>query len=169
MAGAGTCPESVRAVPGGYHRGHARCPFDPGHHLCFCQSAKIRQAFASDSQPFYSASLAALYAARNMQPIWQDHDAVQKFQQQLAEVALSGVQPQFTRWVERLTDPSITGFARDVTLSDAMLGYLQFVSSVPAQGETWLYSTVPYKLAVPSVSVINAWQNAVNAGRQRPL
>ncbi|WHS97487.1 MAG: putative L,D-transpeptidase YcbB [Pantoea stewartii] len=126
---------------------------------------KIRQAFASDSQPFYGASLAALYAARNMQPIWQDHDAVQKFQQQLAEVALSGVQPQFTRWVERLTDPSITGFARDVTLSDAMLGYLQFVSSVPAQGETWLYSTVPYKLAVPSVSVINAWQNAVNAGR----
>jgi len=142
----------------------------PGTHAAYATTSvsesqqKIRQAFSGDSQPFYGASLAALYAARNMQPIWQDHEAVQKFQQQLAEVALSGVQPQFTRWVDRLTDPDITGFARDVTLSDAMLGYLQFVSSVPAQGEIWLYSTTPYKLAVPSVSVINAWQNAVNAG-----
>lgn len=125
---------------------------------------QIRQAFSSADQPFYLPSLATLYASRHMQPIWQDRQAVQKFQQQLAEAALSGVQPQFTRWIERLTDPAISGFARDVTLSDAMLGYLQFVSSVPTQGETWLYNNVPYKLAQPSVSVVNQWQNAVNAG-----
>lgn len=125
---------------------------------------RIRQAFSGTDQPFYQAPLAALYASRNMQPLWQDTQAVEKFQQQLAEVALSGVQPQFTRWIERLTNPAITGFARDVTLSDAMLGYLQFVSSVPTQGETWLYSNVPYRLTQPSVAVVNQWQNAVNAG-----
>lgn len=122
---------------------------------------QILRAFPDGAQPFYLAALANLYAARNMQPLWQDREAIQLFQQQLAEVALSGVQPQFTRWVDRLTDPDIKGFARDVVLSDAMLGYLQFVSSVPAQGETWLYSNVPYKLAMPTLSVVNLWQNAV--------
>ncbi|MGC0995145.1 L,D-transpeptidase [Pantoea agglomerans] len=125
---------------------------------------RIRRAFSSADQPFYLAPLATLYASRHMQPLWQDPQAVQKFQQQLAEVALSGVQPQFTRWIERLTNPAITGFARDVALSDAMLGYLQFVSNVPTQGETWLYSNVPYRLTQPSVAVVNQWQNAVNAG-----
>lgn len=116
---------------------------------------RIRQAFSSADQPFYLGPLATLYASRHMQPLWQDALAVQKFQQQLAEVALSGVQPQFTRWIERLTNPAITGFARDVALSDAMLGYLQFVSNVPTQGETWLYSNVPYRLTQPSVAVVN--------------
>jgi murein L,D-transpeptidase YcbB/YkuD len=50
------------------------------------------------------------------------------FQQQLAEVAIAGFQPQFTTWVELLTDPAVTGMARDVVLSDAMMGYLQFVA-----------------------------------------
>jgi murein L,D-transpeptidase YcbB/YkuD len=36
------------------------------------------------------------------------------FQQQLAEVAIAGFQPQFTTWVELLTDPAVTGQARDV-------------------------------------------------------
>ncbi len=125
---------------------------------------RLRQAFAGKEPPFYQALLATLYAAHNMRPMWQHHAAVQQFQQQLAEVAMSGVQPQFTRWVDRLTDPSISRFARDVVLSDAMLGYLQFVSSVPTQGENWLYSNVPYKLAPPSVAVVNQWQNAVLSG-----
>ncbi|PKH24269.1 L,D-transpeptidase [Enterobacterales bacterium CwR94] len=111
----------------------------------------------------YLPTLATLYAARNMQPVWQDRAAVQQFQQQLAEVAMSGVQPQFTQWVQQLTDANIKDMARDVVLSDAMLGYLQFVSSVPEKGETWLYSSVPYKMDVPTLSVINQWQNAVNA------
>ncbi|WP_428979210.1 L,D-transpeptidase [Erwinia pyri] len=115
-------------------------------------------------KPFYLTALAPLYAAHNMQPMWQDRQAVQQFQQQLAEVAISGVQPQFTQWVKLLTNPAITGMARDVVLSDAMLGYLQFVSTVPAKGETWLYSNVPYKLEVPALSVINQWQRAVNQG-----
>ncbi|KAA6048117.1 L,D-transpeptidase [Pantoea sp. Bo_7] len=128
---------------------------------------QILQAFSASDRPFYLPGLAGLYAARGMAPLWQDRDTVQAFQQQLAEVALSGVQPQFSHWVERLTDPDIKGFARDVVLSDAMLGYLQFVAGVPAQGETWLYSNVPYRLTMPSLSAINQWQNAVNAGGSR--
>ena len=144
---------------------HAALPGSPHGTMAVSESQqRIRQAFSGADQPFYQASLATLYASRQMQPIWQDRNAVEKFQQQLAEVALSGVQPQFTRWVDRLTNPDIKGFARDVVLSDAMLGYLQFVSNVPTQGETWLYSNVPYKLAQPSVAVVNQWQNAVNAG-----
>ncbi len=115
-------------------------------------------------KPFYTGTLASLYAARQMQPLWQDKDAVQQFQQQLAEVAISGVQPQFTQWVEQLTDPEITGMARDIVLSDAMLGYLQFVANVPKQGESWLYSRVPYKMALPPLSVTNQWLAAVDAG-----
>lgn len=128
---------------------------------------QIQQALSARDQPFYLPGLAGIYAARNMAPIWQDREAIQAFQQQLAEVALSGVQPQFTRWIERLTNPAIQGLARDITLSDAMLGYLQFVANVPTQGETWLYSNVPYKLTMPPLSVVNQWQHAVNSGASR--
>ncbi|GLR09834.1 L,D-transpeptidase [Mixta theicola] len=116
-------------------------------------------------KPFYTGTLASLYAARQMQPVWQDREAVQHFQQQLAEVAISGVQPQFTQWVQLLTDPNITGMARDIVLSDAMLGYLQFVANVPKKGESWLYSRVPYKMALPPLAVTNQWLKAVDAGQ----
>ncbi len=128
---------------------------------------QIQQAFSASQQPFYLPGLAGIYAARRMAPLWQDRDAVQAFQQQLAEVALSGVQPQFTRWVELLTNPEIKGIARDIVLSDAMLGYLQFVANVPTQGETWLYSNVPYKMTMPALAAVNQWQNAVNGGGTR--
>ncbi|MEM6159803.1 L,D-transpeptidase [Erwinia sp. P6884] len=126
--------------------------------------SQLLAAFPNGYRPHYLTALASLYATRDMQPMWQDRTAVQQFQQQLAEVAISGVQPQFTQWVRLLTDPAVTGLARDVVLSDAMLGYLQFVSTVPAKGETWLYSNVPYKLELPAMSVINQWQNALQQG-----
>ncbi|CAI0921056.1 murein L,D-transpeptidase [Serratia grimesii] len=97
--------------------------------------------------------------------MWQDREAVQQFQQQLAELAMSGVQPQFTQWVKQLTDPAITDVGRDVVLSDAMLGYLQFVSSIGANGNSWLYSNIPYKLGLPPNTVINQWQLAVRQGK----
>lgn len=125
---------------------------------------QLLAALPAGYKPFYLSSLASLYAAHNLQPMWQDRQAVHQFQQQLAEVAISGVQPQFNVWIKLLTDPAVTGLARDVVLSDAMMGYLQFVSTVPAKGETWLYSNVPYKLEVPTLSVINQWQRAVKQG-----
>lgn len=114
--------------------------------------------------PHYLAELTALYAHRHMQPLWSDGRAVTAFQQQLAEVALSGVQPQFITWVTWLTDPKLSGMARDVVLSDAMLGYLQFVSGVAKNGNGWLYGTEPYALAAPLPALVNQWLNAVNAG-----
>ncbi|KAB8313224.1 L,D-transpeptidase [Erwinia endophytica] len=126
--------------------------------------SRLLSAVHTGYRPFFLNALAPLYASSGMQPMWQDRQAVQQFQQQLAEVAISGVQPQFTQWVKMLTDPSITGMARDVVLSDAMLGYLQFVSSVPVKGETWLYSSAPYKLEAPAMSVIEQWQRAVRQG-----
>ncbi|WP_168406905.1 L,D-transpeptidase [Erwinia amylovora] len=125
---------------------------------------QITAALPHGIMPFYLKNLVPLYASNHMQLMWQDPQALRLFEQQLAEVALSGVQPQFSQWVKQLTDPAIKGLARDVVLSDAMLGYLQFTSSVPAKGEAWLYSTVPYRLEAPSTTVINQWQQALAQG-----
>ncbi|MDR9892312.1 L,D-transpeptidase [Pseudenterobacter timonensis] len=114
--------------------------------------------------PAYINQLTLLYAARDMTPMWDNRDAVRAFQQQLAEVAIAGFQPQFTTWVELLTNPAVTGMARDVVLSDAMMGYLQFVAGIPVDGNRWLYSSKPYKLATPALSVINQWQLALDSG-----
>ncbi|AVY99611.1 L,D-transpeptidase [Lelliottia sp. WB101] len=119
---------------------------------------QLQSGLPSGYTPAYLNQLTLLYAAREMKPMWDDRDAVRAFQQQLAEVAIAGFQPQFTAWVELLTDPTVTGMARDVVLSDAMMGYLQFVAGIPVNGTRWLYSEKPYKLATPALSVINQWQ-----------
>lgn len=54
--------------------------------------------------------------------------------------------------------------ARDVVLSDAMMGYLHFISGIPTRGTRWLYSSTPYKMATPPLSVINQWQLALDNG-----
>lgn len=125
---------------------------------------ELLAALPKNVVPHYMETLTPLYAANQMQPMWQDSQAVLQFQQQLAELAISGIQPQFTEWVKLLTDPTVTDMARDIVLSDAMLGYLQFVSSIEANGNNWLYSKVPYKLALPQIPVINQWQLAVQQG-----
>jgi murein L,D-transpeptidase YcbB/YkuD len=126
--------------------------------------ADIQSLLPANYTPVYMNQLAALYAARTMKPMWENREAVQAFQQQLAEVAIAGFQPQFTQWIELLTDPAVSGMARDVVLSDAMMGYLQFISSIPVQGNRWLYSDKPYTLSTPPLSVINQWQLALDNG-----
>ncbi|POP45871.1 L,D-transpeptidase [Superficieibacter electus] len=125
---------------------------------------EITSLLPAGYSPVYINALAALYAARDMKPMWENREAVKAFQQQLAEVAIAGFQPQFTTWVQLLTDPAVTGMARDVVLSDAMMGYLQFVSGIPVKGNRWLYSSKPYALATPPLSVINQWQTALDNG-----
>lgn len=125
---------------------------------------QLQSGLPSGYAPAYLNQLTLLYAAREMKPMWDDRDAVRAFQQQLAEVAIAGFQPQFTAWVELLTDPTVTGMARDVVLSDAMMGYLQFVAGIPVNGNRWLYSEKPYKLATPALSVINQWQVSLDKG-----
>ena len=116
---------------------------------------------------YYSSTLASLYQSRHMQPMWQDPVAVEKFQQQLAEVALSGVQPQFGQWVSWLSRSDISGMERDVLLSDAMLGYLQFTAGAPIKGESWLYGDTPYSLALPPTGDIARWQSSITSRNER--
>ncbi|MFJ2973215.1 L,D-transpeptidase [Kluyvera sp. NPDC087067] len=126
--------------------------------------AEIQALLPVGYKPVYMNPLVTLYAAREMKPMWDNHEAVHAFQQQLAEVAIAGFQPQFTQWVELLTDPGVTGMARDVVLSDALMGYLHFISGIPVQGNRWLYSSKPYTLGTPPLSVINQWQLALDNG-----
>ncbi|SQI25849.1 L,D-transpeptidase YcbB [Salmonella enterica subsp. arizonae] len=127
--------------------------------------ADIRSQLPSGYTPVYMSQLTLLYAAHDMKPMWENRDAVKAFQQQLAEVAIAGFQPQFTAWVALLTDPAVNGMARDVVLSDAMMGYLHFIANIPVKGNRWLYSNKPYVLATPPVSVINQWQIALEEGQ----
>lgn len=126
--------------------------------------ADIQSWLPAGYTPVYLNPLVTLYAAHDMKPMWENRDAVRAFQQQLAEVAIAGFQPQFTKWVELLTDPNVSGMARDVVLSDALMGYLHFISGIPVQGNRWLYSAKPYTLATPPLSVINQWQLALSEG-----
>lgn len=126
--------------------------------------ANILASLPVDDRPVYLNQLSELYAKRDMQPMWQDNAAVQAFQQQLAEVAIAGIQPQFAHWVEQLTHPSVQGLGRDVVLSDAMLGYLDYISGIPAEGHRWLYGGNVYKPKTPPQGVVNQWQAAINQG-----
>lgn len=126
--------------------------------------AEILSLLPAGYQPVYLNPLVTLYAARAMKPMWENRDAVRAFQQQLAEVAIAGFQPQFTRWVELLTDPNVNGMTPNVVLSDALMGYLHFISGIPVQRNRWLYSDKPYTLATPPLSVINQWQLALDNG-----
>ncbi|BBV17877.1 MULTISPECIES: L,D-transpeptidase [Citrobacter] len=127
--------------------------------------AEIHSQLPAGYTPVYMSQLELLYAAREMKPMWENRDAVKAFQQQLAEIAIAGFQPQFTTWVALLTDPAVTGQARDIVLSDAMMGYLHFIANIPVKGNRWLYSDKPYALTTPPISVINQWQVALDNGQ----
>nr|WP_204566035.1 L,D-transpeptidase [Citrobacter braakii] len=127
--------------------------------------AELQSQLPAGFTPVYMSQLELLYAAREMKPMWENRDAVKAFQQQLAEVAIAGFQPQFTTWVALLTDPAVTGQARDIVLSDAMMGYLHFIANIPVKGNRWLYSDKPYALTTPPISVINQWQVALDNGQ----
>ena len=127
--------------------------------------AELQSQLPAGFTPVYMSQLELLYAAREMKPMWENRDAVKAFQQQLAEVAIAGFQPQFTTWVALLTDPAVSGQARDIVLSDAMLGYLHFIANIPVKGNLWLYSDKPYALTTPPISVINQWQVALDNGQ----
>ncbi|GAB1438238.1 L,D-transpeptidase [Providencia sp.] len=124
-------------------------------------SAKITGSLPADVKPIFASQLAKLYADRQMQLLWQDETAISQFQQQLAELALAGVQPQFAQWLEILESNQLNELARDVILSDAMLGYLQYLSSVGSSGQYWLYTARPYKIIAPTAAQMKPWLDAV--------
>jgi len=126
--------------------------------------AQILSNLPAGYTPVYLNNLSALYAQRDMQPMWQSAEAIQAFSQQLAEVAIAGIQPQFAYWVEQLTHPAAQGLGRDIILSDAMLGYLDYISGIPAEGTRWLYGNSVYKPKAPPQAIIDQWQSAVGLG-----
>ncbi|PQQ32768.1 L,D-transpeptidase [Photorhabdus luminescens] len=133
----------------------------------------VRSWLPAQVKPVFFDQLVSLYSSNQMQPLWQDKIAVQRFEQQLSELALAGFQPQFGQWLTELNDAQLSQMGRDLILSDAMLGYLQFVSDVGQQGQSWLYrtmlynSTTPYKsitaykIGLPSSEVVDQWQQAI--------
>ncbi|WP_036768843.1 L,D-transpeptidase [Photorhabdus australis] len=121
----------------------------------------LRSWLPAQVKPVFFDRLVSLYSANQMQPLWQNEAAVQRFEQQLSELALAGFQPQFGQWLTELNDSQLSHMGRDIILSDAMLGYLQFVSDVGQQGQNWLYRTTPYKIVLPSPVVIDQWQQAI--------
>jgi murein L,D-transpeptidase YcbB/YkuD len=128
--------------------------------------AKIQSLLPAGVSPYYLSTLSALYAANNMKPMWQDAQAVKEFEQQLGEAALAGFQPQFAEWIKQLNNPDVKDMARDIILSDAMLGYLQYVNGVEANGKRWLYQKTPYKPEIPAAEVIAQWQVASKNGEK---
>jgi murein L,D-transpeptidase YcbB/YkuD len=126
--------------------------------------AQILASLPVNYSPLYLNNLSELYAQRDMQPMWQSDEAIQAFSQQLAEVAIAGIQPQFAYWVEQLTHPTVQGLGRDIILSDAMLGYLDYLSGIPAEGSRWLYGSNVYKPKAPPQAIVDQWQAAINQG-----
>lgn len=102
-----------------------------------------------------------LYISNQMQFFWQNRQARYLFQQQLAEVALAGIHPQFGLWVKWLAHPDLDDISRDLLLSDALLGYSRFVTEMPANGRRWLYGIGELQQLTPLDSDIERWQHAV--------
>lgn len=131
--------------------------------MAFVQQTReqIQNLLPGELSPLYISILSELYSDNKMKAMWQDAQATKEFEQQLVELALAGFQPQFNHWVKQLTNPAITGMARDVVLSDAMLGYLHFLDGVATQGERWLYQSKAYKPEIPASESIVQWQSAI--------
>lgn len=114
-------------------------------------------------KPSYLTQLVKMYQANNLALIWQDEKIVQQLQQQIAEVAISGIQPQFGQWLTQLETPELTKEGRDIILSDAFLGYISFVEQVNKSGASLLYRSATQGLSAPSDnSVIELQQNIQN-------
>ncbi|WP_337233954.1 L,D-transpeptidase [Proteus terrae] len=124
---------------------------------------KLQSWFPTGYKPLYLTQLAKVYQVNNVALIWQDEKIVQQLQQQIAEVAISGIQPQFGQWLTQLGAPELTKEARDVILSDAFLGYISFVEQVNKSGISLLYRDVMQTLPSPTdKSVVELQQNIQN-------
>ncbi len=51
--------------------------------------AQIEALLSAGYKPVFMNPLVSLYAARDMKPMWENREAVQAFQQQLAEIAIA--------------------------------------------------------------------------------
>lgn len=125
--------------------------------------AKLQSWLPIGYKPSYLTQLVKVYQANNLVLIWQDEKIAQQLQEQIAEVAISGIQPQFGQWLVQLETPELTKEGRDIILSDAFLGYISFVEQVNKSGASLLYRNATQTL--PSASdkfVVDLQQNIQN-------
>lgn len=115
----------------------------------------------------YQKGVTDLYQQKPDQLFWQDIATVEAFEQQLAILALSGVDARYNQWLTAITRPNLSTNDRDRLLTDAFLGYMAFVVSVPANGEQWLYGKGTIPDTLPPNEIIERWQSAI--GNQTTL
>lgn len=126
-------------------------------------------SFTDTLRPLFLPQLAKLYAERQMQLIWTDEALTRRFQQQLSELALTGIHAQFDVWLKQLARADISPLARDIILTDALLGYLDFAYRLKEQGRMWLYSLAPYSLAVPPANAMAQLRSVITQQRLAPF
>ncbi|WYX00278.1 L,D-transpeptidase [Proteus vulgaris] len=125
--------------------------------------AKLQSWLPIGYKPSYLTQLVKVYQANNLALIWQDEKIAQQLQEQIAEVAISGIQPQFGQWLVQLETPELTKEGRDIILSDAFLGYISFVEQVNKSGASLLYRNGSQTLPSPSDKfVVDLQQNIQN-------
>ncbi len=114
---------------------------------------------------WFNDHIERLYTNQPNTMMWQDKQATLDFEQQLADLSLAGVHPQFAHWLKMIADPAISAQKRDRFLSDALLGYLSYVAGVPTEGDKWLYGQARMPLNPPPTEWINSWQQALSQHR----
>lgn len=124
-------------------------------------AVNLQLVLPANIHPYYLEQLSDIYKANDMLPIWNDSNVRNELEMQLAEVALAGVQPEFSKWVKWLTDPELKGISRDIVLSDALLGYLQFVQEARKIGYKGLYGGNVKVLVKPSSKLVNELKVAI--------
>ncbi|MGL6148383.1 MAG: L,D-transpeptidase [Plesiomonas sp.] len=126
---------------------------------------RIDQVLPASIVLAFPRQISKLYTASNMQPLWQNQQVKDAFLLQLNELALAGVSPRFTLWVKEISNPNLPDMAKDIVISDAMLGYLSYVDQIKAKGDSWLYAKAnPVVLAAPNEKRVMQWLKAQDNG-----
>lgn len=123
--------------------------------------AKLQSWIPQEFKPLYFNQLTKVYQSNNLALIWQDEKITEQLQQQIAEVALSGIQPQFGRWLAQLDTPGLSQEGRDIILSDAFLGYINFVDQVNKSGTSLLYRASVQTLTAPTDKAVTDFQQNI--------
>ncbi|MFC0180389.1 L,D-transpeptidase [Thorsellia kenyensis] len=89
--------------------------------------------------------------------IWINEEEIKEFKQQLVLMGLAGIDKQYSEWIIELNNPNISSSDKELILSDAMLGYLNFVENVNKNKDTWLYQKNSYKVNAASNEELNRW------------
>lgn len=111
----------------------------------------------------FDKKLEALYTKSPMH-FWQSQAEIDAFKTQLTVMALSGINQQYVDWITTLSDDSLSNNIKEVVLTDAMIGYLNFTQQVPKQGSKWLYKTNSYNIAAADDTLLGTWIAAIEQG-----